>query len=307
MLNELKVFIRCVELKSISKAARELRISAALASHRILHLEGQVGVRLLDRTTRSLKPTEAGMIFYDHAVAVLEAVEEADSVMAIVSGVPIGRLQVCAPLTLGRRHVAPLIADFRRRNPKIEVRLRLSDRFVDLASESIDVAIQIGRPPETSAITQKLAICDRVLCASPAYLARRPGPRVPQDLLVHDCLLVRYPGIPEFRWRLQTPGGVEILAVAGPFDADDGDVITEWALRGEGIVLKPYWEVAADLRTGRLITVLPDYPPEPAELFLVLPGRQEPPAKVAAFVHTLRGLVDSLPLSPEADKAAATL
>ena len=287
MLNELKVFVRAVELKSISAAARNLRLSAAAASHRILQLEEQVGVRLLNRTTRSLQPTEAGCIFYEHALNVLEAVERAESSMAMASGVPTGSLRVAAPLGFGRRILAPLVSEFHAQNPKVEVRLRLSDHAVDLLSESVDVAIRMSALPDSSLIVRKLADCPRVLCAAPSYLEKHGAPETPEALLNHNCLLLRFPGSTDFRWSLNTPAGPQVLPVSGKLDADDGDVLTEWTLGGEGIMLKPYWEVADHLESGRLQVVLPQFPPEPVSLVMLYPHRHLLPAKVRVFADFL--------------------
>ena len=288
MLNELNVFVKAVELKSISAAGRHLRLSAAAASHRIQQLEEQVGVRLLNRTTRSLQPTEAGRIFYDHALGVLDAVEKARSSMAIASGTPTGSLRVAAPLGFGRRFLAPLVSQFHAQNPRVEVRLRLSDHVVDLLSESMDIAVRMSVMHDSSLISRKLADCPRVLCAAPSYIEKHGRPELPEDLLQHNCLLLRFPGETESRWTL-TGGqdGPVTLPVSGRFDADDGDVVTEWALQGDGIVLKAYWEVAAHLRAGDLQVVLPDYPPEPLSLMLLYPHRHLLPAKVRAFADFL--------------------
>ena len=287
MLNELKVFVRAVELKSISAAARNLRLSAAAASHRILQLEEQVGVRLLNRTTRSLQPTEAGCIFYEHALNVLEAVERAESSMAMASGVPTGSLRIAAPLGFGRRILAPLVSEFHALHPKVEVRLRLSDHAVDLLSESVDVAIRMSALPDSSFIVRKLADCPRVLCAAPSYLEKHGAPATPDELLQHNCLLLRFPGSTDFRWTLNTPDGPSTLPVSGKFDADDGDVLTEWTLQGEGIMLKPYWEIAEHLESGRLQVVMPDFPPEPVSLVMLYPHRHLLPAKVRVFADFL--------------------
>jgi DNA-binding transcriptional LysR family regulator len=288
MLNELNVFVKAVELKSISAAGRHLRLSAAAASHRIQQLEEQVGVRLLNRTTRSLQPTEAGRIFYDHALGVLDAVEKARSSMAVASGTPSGSLRVAAPLGFGRRLLAPLVSQFHAQYPRVEVRLRLSDHVVDLLSESVDIAVRMSVMQDSSLISRKLADCPRVLCAAPSYIEKHGAPELPEDLLQHNCLLLRFPGETESRWTLTGgPDGPVTLPVSGKFDADDGDVVKEWALQGDGIVLKPYWEVAQHLRAGELQVVLPDYPPEPLSLVLLYPHRHLLPAKVRAFADFL--------------------
>ncbi|MFT3906870.1 MAG: LysR family transcriptional regulator [Steroidobacteraceae bacterium] len=284
MIDELKIFMRAVDLRSISAAARSLRLSPAAASHRILQLENRVGARLLNRTTRSLQPTEEGQIFYEHAVEVLTAVERAESRMASASGTPTGALRVTAPLGFGRRVLAPLVAEFNSRFPKVQVRLRLSDHLIDLLSEAVDVAIRMANPSDSSFVVRKLADCPRVLCASPDYLARQGRPEEPEDLLEHNCLLLRFPGSKQFRWQLTGRDEPITLPVSGNFDADDGDVLTEWALQGAGVVMKPYWEVADHLRSGALELVLQKYPPAPVNLVMLYPHRQLVSAKVKTFV-----------------------
>ncbi len=287
MLNELTVFVKAVELKSISAAARHLRLSAAAASHRILQLEEQMGVRLLNRTTRSLQPTEAGVTFYEHALEVLDAVERAENSMATASGAPTGTLRVTAPLGFGRRLLAPLVSEFHDLYPRVEIRLRLSDHVIDLLSESVDVAVRMAALPDSSLMVRKIAECTRVLCASPAYLEQHGRPNEPDDLMRHNCLLLRYPGNLQSRWPLTTPAGPRSLLVRGKFDADDGDVLTQWALQGAGIALKPYWEVADHLRRGELEIVLPDCPPESVSLALLYPHKHLLPARVRLFADFL--------------------
>jgi DNA-binding transcriptional LysR family regulator len=287
MLNEISVFVRAVELKSISAAARSLNLSPAAASHRLQQLEDQLGARLLNRTTRSLQPTEAGRIFYEHGLAVLAAVEQAKSSMADASGVPMGSLRVAAPLGFGRRFLAPLVSEFHAKYPRVDVRLRLSDHVVDLVAEGVDIAVRMSVMHDSSLIARKLADCPRGLFAAPAYLEKHGRPQTPEDLLERNCLLLRFPGSTETRWTLTTPEGPVSLAVSGAFDADDGDVLTQWAVQGDGVVLKSYWEVADELRRGKLEVVLPDCPPEPLGLFLVYPHRQLLPAKARLFADLL--------------------
>jgi DNA-binding transcriptional LysR family regulator len=213
---------------------------------------------------------------------------------------------VAAPLGFGRRILAPLVSEFHALHPKVEMRLRLSDHAVDILSESVDVAIRMSALPDSSFISRKLADCPRVLCASPDYLERHGAPERPEDLMSHNCLLLRFPGSTEFRWTLETPEGPQTLPVTGKLDADDGDVLTEWTLQGEGIMLKPYWEVANHLREGRLQAVLPDFPPEPVSLVMLYPHRHLLPAKVRVFADFLieksRLLI---PRPPEVDAKVA--
>lgn len=283
LLENMQVFVRVVELGSLSAAGRHLRLSPAVVSHRLQQLENHLGVRLLNRTTRQVQPTEQGSAYYEACQEVLAALAHAESVVAEVGGTPRGSLRVTAPLGFGRRVLAPLLPRFAARHPQLEVRLRLSDHLLDLLREAVDVAIRLATLADSSLIARKIADCPRLLCAAPEYLAAKGRPERPEDLLDHQCLLLRFPGSQQFRWTLRTPQGPETFTVTGRMDADDGDVLTEWALLGQGIVLKPWFEVADHLRRGRLVELLPDFPPEPVSLAVVYPHRRLLPAKVKAF------------------------
>jgi DNA-binding transcriptional LysR family regulator len=281
-LDNIAVFVRVVELGNLSAAGRDMRISPAVASNRIKELEKHLGVRLFNRTTRQLMPTEHGRVFYEHAVTVLQAVAEAEAAVSALSGQPRGTIRVTAPLGLGRRLIASGIPEFHERYPDIEVRLRLSDHKVDMMREGIDVAFNLGILEDSSLRMRGIMECQRVLVAAPAYLDRRGEPKAPQDLVSdrHDCLILRYPGAREFQWYLATPEGPKKLEVKGPYDSDDGDVLTNWAIAGHGIINKPRFEVEPYIRDGRLKVILPDTPPVPIQLAAVFPHRKFQDPKV---------------------------
>ena len=281
-LDNIAVFVRVVELGNLSAAGRDMRISPAVASNRIKELEKHLGVRLFNRTTRQLMPTEHGRVFYEHAVTVLQAVAEAEAAVSALSGQPRGTIRVTAPLGLGRRLIASGIPEFHDKYPDIEVRLRLSDHEVDMMREGIDVAFHLGILEDSSLRMRGIMECQRVLVASPAYLERRGVPKAPQDLVGdrHDCLILRYPGAREFQWFLSTPEGPKKFEVRGPYDSDDGDVLTGWAIAGHGIVNKPRFEVEPYIRDGRLKVILPDTPPVPIQLAAVFPHRKFQDPKV---------------------------
>lgn len=281
-LDNIAVFVRVVELGNLSAAGRDLRISPAVASNRIKELEKHLGARLFNRTTRQLSPTEHGRVFYEGARKVLEAVAEADAAVTALSGQPRGTIRVTAPLGIGRRLIASGIPEFHDRYPDIEVRLRLSDHNVDLMKEGIDVAFRLGQLEDSSLRMRGIIECERVLAASPIYLAARGEPTVPQQLVSdqHDCLLLRFPGAREFHWVLNTPEGLQKYQVRGPFDSDDGDVITGWALAGRGIINKPRFDIEPFLRDGRLKVILKDTPPPPVTLATVYPHRKFQDPKV---------------------------
>ena len=282
-LESLKVFVRVVELGSITAGGRDLRMSPAVASNRIKELESRYGVRLLNRTTRKLVPTEVGRAFYENARRVIETLDEAEAVVSGFSGMPHGALRITAPLGLGRRLIAPLVPKFCDDYPGVELRLWLSDRNVDIIADGIDLAFFLGEPQDSALKWRRIAECRRVLVATRAYLDQHGTPESPEDLAAHNCLLLRYPRSPEYYWVLKTPDGPQKLLVNGRFDADDGDVLTDWALEGRGIVNRPRYEVAEDLAQGRLVEVLPRTPPIPAQFGVLTPHRRLQDPKVRLF------------------------
>ncbi|MEQ9694757.1 LysR family transcriptional regulator [Shimia sp. SDUM112013] len=284
-LESIRVFCRVVELGSITSGGRDLRLTPAVASKRIKELEKQLGVRLFNRTTRSLTPTEVGQQFYREALRILEAVGDAENVVAQYSEAPKGTLRVTAPFGAGRRLIAPLIPDFVDQHPEIQVRLRMSDRKVDILADGIDVAFFVGNPGDSSLKLRKISDCDRVLCAAPAYLDRFGVPQTPEDLLKgHNCLLLRYPRSPEYYWTLKGSGGFKKYDVGGAFDADDSDVLLEWALDGRGITNKPLFEVAEHLQAGRLVEILPEARPLPSMFGSLYPHKNLQDPKVRLFL-----------------------
>lgn len=286
-LDNVRTFARVYELGSMSAAARDMRVSAAVASSRISQLEEHLGVRLFQRTTRMLNPTEQGEIFYNGAVRILAAVDEAEAEISEVTENPRGTLYVSAPLGVGQRLVAPAIPQFRQLYPLINVRLRLSDRRLDITAEGLDASFFLGQPEDSSLRIRKIADCPRVLCASPDYIARRGNPRSSSELVdgSHDCLNLRFPGAPEFQWPLQTADGVRRIPVKGPLECDHGEVLTAWALLGQGIALKPVFEVVEHLRSRRLVTVLPKEPPMPVQMACLYSHRRGQDPKTRLFIE----------------------
>lgn len=285
-VNNIRMFLRVYELGSMSAAARDQRVSPAVASSRIAELEKHLGVRLFNRTTRTLQPTEHGRIFYDGALRVVEAIEQAEAAVAEVANNPRGSIYIAAPLGIGRRFIAPSVPAFKDEYPDIDVRLRLSDRKIDITAEGLDVAFNLGLLEDSNLKVRAIADCPRLLCAAPAYVAARGNPANGRALVAegHDCLLLRFPGQPEFQWVLSTPEGPVRFEVAGPFESDDGDVLTSWALDGRGIVNKPVFEVAEHLAAGRLVPVAEETPPTPVQLACLYPHRRLQDTKIRVFI-----------------------
>lgn len=285
-VNNVKMFVRVYELGSMSAAARDQRTSPAVASARVAEMEKHLGVRLFNRTTRSLNPTESGRLFYEGAKKILDAIIDAEAAVVDATKNPRGTVFVAAPLGIGRRFIAPAVPAFKDEFPQIDVRLRLSDRAIDVTAEGLDVAFHLGILDDSDLKVRVIADCPRVLCAAPEYIARRGNPADGVALVAegHDCLNLRFPGAKEFQWTLETPEGAQRFEIAGPFESDDGDVLTGWALDGRGIVMKPLFEVAEYLRDGRLVVVAESTPPIPVQLSCLYPHRRFKDPKIRLFV-----------------------
>ena len=264
-LDNLRLFVRIYELKNLSTAGHDLRLTPAVASSRLKALEAHFGVRLFNRTTRRLTPTEHGEALYDGAVKVFEALTAAESAVASISRAPRGAIRITAPLGVGRRIVAPAVPGFHAEYPEISVRLRLSDHVVDLLAEGIDAAIVLGVLKDSNLRVLRILECPRVAAASPAYIARAGAPARPRDLLSgHQCLLLRYTGSPEYVWT--------------------GEVLVDWALAGHGVVNLARFLVAEHLASGALVELLADTPPAPAELAIVYPHKRLMDPKLRVFI-----------------------
>lgn len=283
-ITNLRIFVRVVELGNLSAAGRDQRVSPAVASNRIKELEHYLGVRLFNRTTRKLTPTEHGRIFYEGALRILESVDAAEAAVADLARNPRGTIHVTAPLGIGRRLIAPGVPEFHALYPEVHVRLRLSDRKIDLMEEGVDIAFKLGFIEDSNLRMRGILDCERVICAAPEYLERFGTPESPDDLLRHRCLLLRFPGSNEFHWFLHTPEGIRKIELNGPYDTDDGDVLTDWALAGHGIINKPRFEIHRHIRAGRLVPILTDTPPVSAQLACLYPHKQYQDPKMRLFI-----------------------
>ncbi|MEM7426442.1 MAG: LysR family transcriptional regulator [Pseudomonadota bacterium] len=282
------VFARVAELKSLSAAGRELRLSTAVVSNRIAKLEKEHGVRLLNRTTRRVNITAEGEIFYEHCTRILEEIAAIDTLIGSRSELLRGPITVTAPAGFGRLHVAPFLPRFVEQNPGLQVRLHLTDRLADVIAEGTDVAIRIADLKQYSFIAKKLASNVRAIVASPDYLERSGTLTTPDDLLNHNCLLLRFPGSQQYQWSLQGPDGTQrTMQVSGNLDSDNGEVLTDWCLAGAGLAIKSMWEVSEHLHDGRLVKVLPDWQPPGHAIHAIYPHSRLMPPRVRAFIDFL--------------------
>jgi DNA-binding transcriptional LysR family regulator len=284
-LNELRTFQRVLALGSLSAAARDLGVGLAVVSKRLATLERRTGVRLINRTTRRLSPTDEGLALLPHVERTLEELAAAEAHLASGQEAPHGLLRVSAPISVGRIHLAPVAADLVEQHPHLSVELTLDDRVVDMIEGRIDLAIRIGQPRDSTAVTRKLADNWRILIASPAYLDRHGRPDAPTDLAGHR--FIRY-GDGATPWPMEGPAGkvVEIEA-RSRLRADNGDAVYDWALAGHGVMLKSQIEVTADLRAGRLERVLPDWRNGPTPVYALLPSARHLPIKTRVFIEAI--------------------
>lgn len=285
--DNIRTFVRVYELGSMSAAGRDLRISPAVTSSRISQLEEYLGVRLFQRTTRNLSATEQGKAFYRGACEVLESVEAAEAQVTEITDSPRGSLYVAAPLGVGRRLIAPQVPAFLAEYSDVSVRLRLTDRKVDLTTEGLDLAYFLGQPEDSNLRIRKIADVQRVLCASPDYIKLCGHPHSGEEIVnkKHECLNLRFPGATEFQWPLITKSGPKRFRTTGRYECDDGDVLVDWALAGHGIALKPVFEVAHHLKSGKLVVVGEETPPEPIQMACLFTHRRHQDPKSRLFME----------------------
>ncbi|MBO4222762.1 LysR family transcriptional regulator [Bradyrhizobium neotropicale] len=286
-LSAMATFVRAVETGSLSAAARSLPSSLTSVSRQISALEEHFGTRLLLRTTRQLALTDDGRILYERAKSILGEVKEIEAALSRDRHEPSGRIRVSCPILMGRLVIAPLLAEFLRRYPRLSVDLLLVDRAVDMVEEDIHLAIRVGRLRDSQLVARKFADLRMVVCASPTYLARRGVPRMPRDLADHDCLVFSdAPGSAEWRFAESTKADRKIR-ISGRLWMNSLDALAAAAKEGAGIVRVPSWQVDADIRAGSLRRILTDYEPPPTPLHLVFqPSRLASP-KTRAFVDYL--------------------
>jgi DNA-binding transcriptional LysR family regulator len=297
-LAEMSVFSKVVGAGSLSAAARELGLSPAVISRRLAALESRLGVRLINRTTRSLHLTDEGATYYDTCTRLLSEIEEADAAVAAGRVEPRGPLKIALPAAFGHLHVAPLIPRFAARYPNVQLALSLSDRNVNVIEEGFDLAIRIADLADSSLAARKLAPNRRVVCASPDYLRRYGTPRTPQDLVGHNCLTTN-----DFTmtWDYKEPEGAPgTVRVTGRYACDNWEVLREWAIAGMGVALKSTWDVREQLQDGSLVPLFPGYTfASDVAIYAVYPHRRLLPAKTRAFIEFL---ADSFGPEPYWDK-----
>jgi DNA-binding transcriptional LysR family regulator len=285
-LREIECFIAVAELGSFVKAADALNVSKAAVSRTVVELETRLGARLMQRTTRRLSLTEAGVLYLERCKQIVAALEDADQVISAGNTDPTGLLRINAPQTFGVLHMTRVWPCLLRRYPGIKLDITLSDRIVDIVEEGYDLAIRIAQLPSSSLIYRKLASTRILVCASPDYLERHGTPQYPEDL--KDHMVMGYSYAPDKdEWHFDGPDGPVSIKTNVRMHANNGDTCTAAALGGIGITRQPTFMLSEHLRSGKLVQLLPDYHCKELGIYVVYPSRTHLPAKVRATIDFL--------------------
>jgi len=284
-LDDMRCFVEVVENGGFNRAAGRLGISKSIISRRIGKMEADLGTRLLNRTTRGISPTEAGLEFKARSERILAEFDEAREAVTQHSGEVIGRLRLSAPLSFGIRHIAPMLAEMSKRHPRLEMDVSFSDRIVDLIGERYDAAIRIGVLQDSSLVARRIAPVRSLLVASPDYLARAGRPATPSDLMRHECLI--YTGRVSAEWKFRSGKRWISVRPTGHLRSDSGETIIEWAKAGLGIAETPTFLLADEFETGALEPLLTDYPTPEFGIYVVRPPGTNVPGKVRLLIDTL--------------------
>lgn len=291
---------RVVELGSFAEAARRMGVSAPMVTKYIGHLEQELGSRLLNRSTHSLSLTDVGQLYHQRCVQILEDIDEAEAVAGANNAVPRGSLKICVSGAFDLSHVGPVLLEYSARHADVRLEVTVSNHFVDLVEEGFDVAVRaVDHLRASSAVkTVKLATSRMVACASPAYLKENPQPEIPENLLQHNCLAYTDTVPATQQWRFERDGRSSVVQALGTLRATSNELLKQAALRGQGVILQPTFNVYEELRAGTLQQVLTDYDAGALGIFLIHPQRRYLATKVRSFIELLNGRWGS---DPEVD------
>jgi len=291
-LKQLESFVSVATRGSLTAAAKAEGVAPAIMGRRLDALEERLGVKLLLRTTRRLTLTHEGSAFLEDCQRLLADIANAEASVSAGGVKASGHLRVTAPAGFGRRHVAPLVPQFRRLHQDVTVSLNLSDRVVDLTGEGYDCAVRVGDLPDSSLVSVRMADNRRLCVATPDYLARHGTPQHPTDLARFDCLTLSSDASQVRGWAFTVPKGegreVMHFRPGGPLDCSDGQVLHDWCLQGHGIAWRSTWEVESEIAAGRLVEVLGEFAAPPNGIYAVFPQRKHLPVRVRLWIEFLK-------------------
>jgi DNA-binding transcriptional LysR family regulator len=286
-MSELRLFVRMVAAGSLSETARRLNSSLPAMSRRLASLEERLGVRLIDRSTRRFALTEEGARYHERAIKILADLDEAEAEISAKVSSPQGHIRVGAPLEIGRQRIAPLIAEFSKKYPRITIELSLNDAPIDVIGDDLDIGVHADQRSVGNIITRKIISSRRAIIASPDYLAKHGTPAKPDDLLAHECICVLRGRHIFDRWTFSEGGKTREVQVRGALRSDSAEVVHNWALMGRGVALKAFWDIEDDLKAGRLLEVLAPFTASEISLYVFYPGRTHLPPRVRVFIDFL--------------------
>ena len=297
----MRFFVAVAQTGSFTAAAQILDTTTTNVSKAVTSLEARLQTRLINRTTRRLALTEAGVRYLQRCEKILDEVREADEEAGTAHITPVGRLKIHAMSAIGNHYVIDAIAKYRETHPSVMFDLTLTNRLPDLLEEGYDMSIVLARDlPDSGFVAQRLGITYSILCASPAYLKKRGHPDSPGSLGVHDCLRIVNTVMPVENWAFEGPDGVETVNVPiSPFHVNTADAMTVAIKNGMGIGIQPIASAVDGLRAGTLVRVLPDYHFEEFNLFAIYPSRKFVDAKIKTWVEFLKDYIPGLLASDE--------
>lgn len=285
--SDMQFFVLVARHGSLAAAARAVDLTPPAATRRLAALESRLGVRLLNRTTRSLSLTSEGETYLQHATRILAEIRDMEDAVSQGRATPRGLLRVNATLGFGRTAIAPLVSSFAQRYPEVEVQVEVTDRPIDLVDSGFDLAIRFGALPDKRLNARRIMSNRRFLCASPAYLERHGTPATLADLANHRCIIHRQNDDAYGIWRFLHHDHTEVVKVHGMLSSNDGDIVLGWALDGHGILIRSEWDLAKYLDSGRLRVVLPEFTLPDADLFVYYPSRRNQTIRARAFIDFL--------------------
>jgi DNA-binding transcriptional LysR family regulator len=285
-LDAMNAFAKVVAAGSYAEAARRLGLTRSAVSKAVMELEQILGARLLDRTTRRVTPTEAGLAYYERVASILADVEETELQISRLHEEPRGVLKINAPMSFGILYLGDAVAEFMARYPELRLELVLNDRFIDPLEEGVDVTIRIGALSDSSLIARRLAPARRALVASPAYLQQHGAPQTPADLVNHRCLAYGHMAAVH-RWQLIEDGEVVNVPITAALCSNNGEVLRAAALAGNGIANLPTFLIGPDIAAGRLQSVLTATPPTELGIFALYAPNRYLAAKTRVFIDFL--------------------
>ena len=287
---DLGFFIALAHAGSLSAAAREQGISTAAVSRHLGLMESRLGIALVNRTTRRMGLTPEGEVYLDYARKIMADIEGLETHLLGATAAPQGLLRVNATLGFGRSHIAPLISQFTRLHPKVDVQLQLSVNPPPSGDDAFDICFRFGNPPDSRSIARFIAANKRVVVASPAYLKKFGTPKTPMDLVKHNCIGIRQGDEAYGLWRFTTAKGkakeqqTESVKIRGNLTTNDGGVALNWALDGHGVLLRAQWDVEKYVQSGKLVQLLPHYNSPDADIYAIYAERHRTSVRVKALI-----------------------